>query len=276
MLCCVRKDEDKEALVHFRLQERERFFRGLPLIGRALVLRLVHLIELQQLLPLGDAMAEEWKEASTIGELYEAIKDCRRCPLGDTRTNLVLGAGNEHAEIMFVGEAPGFHEDKQGIPFVGPAGQLLDQLLGSIGLERSQVYIANTLKCRPPENRDPQPQELETCTPFLFKQIQLIEPRIICTLGNHATKTLLATNTGITQLHGRLTRRGDLAYVPLFHPAAALHKPPLKSTLVEDFQRLREHLDSERVRWKEKAESAGSGVEADSPPDKEPEQMGLF
>lgn len=217
-------------------------------------------------------MTEEWEKVATIAELYEAIRDCRRCDLGTTRTNLVLGAGDERAEIMFVGEAPGFHEDRQGIPFVGPAGQLLDQLLGSIGLARSQVYIANTLKCRPPENRDPLPQELSTCTPFLFKQIELIGPRIICTLGNHATKTLLATSTGITQLHGKLTRRGNLAYVPLFHPAAALHKPPLKSTLIEDFQRLREHLDAERVRWREE-EPAEDSV---ATPEEEPEQMGLF
>ncbi len=218
-------------------------------------------------------MGEEWREANTIGELLEALKDCRRCSLGDTRTNLVMGTGDERAEIMFVGEAPGFHEDRQGMPFVGPAGKFLDQLLGSIGLKRSQVYIANTLKCRPPDNRDPQPQELATCTPFLFKQIEIIKPRIVCTLGNHATKTLLATTTGITQLHGKLVRRDGLAYVPLFHPAAALHKPPLKSTLIEDFQRLREHLDSERVRWEEEAKKP---VEVVAEPDVEPEQMGFF
>ena len=218
-------------------------------------------------------MAGEWQEATSISQLYEAIKDCRRCSLGETRTNLVLGEGSENAEIMFVGEAPGFHEDKQGVPFVGPAGQLLDQLLGSIGLERPQVYIANTLKCRPPENRDPMPQELETCTPFLFKQIDLIRPRIICTLGNHATKTLLRTSTGITQLHGKITRKGGLTYVPLFHPAAALHKPPLKSVLIDDFQRLREHLEAERISWEEEGENPPQAVvQAEA----EPEQMGLF
>ncbi|RJP35265.1 MAG: uracil-DNA glycosylase [Actinobacteria bacterium] len=218
-------------------------------------------------------MAEAWEDAASIGELFEAIKDCRRCRLGETRTNLVLGTGDENAEIMFVGEAPGFHEDKQGIPFVGPAGQFLDQLLASIGLQRSQVYIANTLKCRPPDNRDPQPQELETCTPYLFKQIDIIKPRIICTLGNHATKTLLSTTTGITQLRGKLIRKGGLAYVPLFHPAAALHKPPLKSTLIEDFQRLQEHLASEKVRWEEEGEA---GMETTTEAEAEPEQMGLF
>jgi uracil-DNA glycosylase family 4 len=218
-------------------------------------------------------MVEDWREAATIAQLYDAVKDCHLCSLGETRTNLVLGMGNEHAEIMFVGEAPGFHEDKQGIPFVGPAGQFLDQLLGSIGLEREQVYIANTLKCRPPQNRDPQPEELATCTPFLFKQIELIKPRIICTLGNHATKTLLQTSTGITKLHGKLMRKEGLVYVPLFHPAAALHKPPLKSTLIDDFQMLKEHLEAERVRWegeKESLDEAIANIEA------QPEQMGLF
>lgn len=217
---------------------------------------------------------EGWEKATTIAELQEAIKDCRLCPLGETRTNLVLGTGNEHAEIMFVGEAPGYHEDKQGIPFVGPAGQFLDQLLQSIGLKRSEVYIANTLKCRPPENRDPLPEELATCTPYLFKQIEIIKPRIICTLGNHATKTLLQTNTGITQLHGKLVRREGLAYVPLFHPAAALHKPPLKGVLIDDFQMLHEHLVAERARWKdsEEGEAAGTSLEAEA----QPEQMGLF
>ncbi len=215
----------------------------------------------------------DWREATTLEELYEAIKDCMACPLGRTRTHLVLGSGDPEAEIMFVGEAPGFHEDRQGIPFVGPAGQFLDQLLRSIGLKRSQVYIANTLKCRPPENRDPLPEELSACTPYLFKQIELIRPRIICTLGNHATRTLLRTGTGISQLHGKLIRKGGLAYVPLFHPAAALHKPPLKAVLVEDFQRLKEHLDAERVRWE--AEE-GLPEETLTAAEDQPEQMGLF
>lgn len=216
----------------------------------------------------------DWSEAATLEELYEAIKDCRSCPLGETRTHLVLGTGNPEAEIMFVGEAPGFHEDRQGIPFVGPAGQFLDQLLRSIGLDRSRVYIANTLKCRPPENRDPLPEELAVCTPYLFKQIEIIKPRIICPLGNHATRTLLRTNTGISQLHGKLVRKGGLAYVPLFHPAAALHKPPLKAVLIEDFQRLREHLEAERVRWEMEREPVEETTLIGE--EEQPEQMGLF
>jgi uracil-DNA glycosylase family 4 len=216
---------------------------------------------------------EGWQEASSLAELWDYIKDCRLCSLADTRTNVVMGAGKENAEIMFVGEAPGYHEDKQGIPFVGPAGQFLDQLLQSIGLERSQVYIANTLKCRPPDNRDPLPEELATCTPFLYKQIELIQPRIICTLGNHSTKTLLKTSTGISQMHGKLIHRDGLAYVPLFHPAAALHKPPLKSVLIDDFQILHEHLVAERAAWKKEGE--GKSFEAPREKEAEPEQMGL-
>jgi DNA polymerase len=216
---------------------------------------------------------EEWRDTTTLEQLFESIKDCRRCSLAENRTNLVLGAGDERAEIMFVGEAPGFHEDKQGEPFVGPAGKLLDQLLHSIGLDRKQVYIANTLKCRPPENRDPTPEELETCTPFLYKQIELIDPRIICTLGNHATKILLKTSTGITQLHGKLVRKGTLTFVPLFHPAAALHKPPLKSVLIEDFQKLQELLKEERSRWEEEKQASEEPLEEE---DAQPEQMGLF
>lgn len=217
---------------------------------------------------------EDWRKATTLDELNEAIKDCLACPLGRTRTNLVLGSGDPEAEIMFVGEAPGYHEDRQGMPFVGPAGQFLDQLLKSIGLRRSEVYIANTLKCRPPENRDPLPEELSACTPYLFKQIEIIRPRIICTLGNHATRTLLRTGTGISQLHGKLIRKGGLAYVPLFHPAAALHKPPLKAVLIEDFQRLREHLDAERARWQ--AGERPLEEEAPASTKEQPEQMGLF
>lgn len=218
-------------------------------------------------------MAGDWRHATTIGQLREAVEGCLLCSLGRTRTNLVVGSGNEDAEVMFVGEAPGYHEDRQGMPFVGPAGQFLDQLLRSIGLERSQVYIANTLKCRPPDNRDPLPEELDSCTPYLFKQIEIIKPRIVCTLGNHATRILLGTSTGISQLHGKLIRKRGLAYVPLFHPAAALHKPPLKAVLIEDFQRLREHLEAERARWE--SEPASAAVSEETVPD-QPEQMGLF
>jgi len=175
--------------------------------------------------------------------LHAFIGDCHRCPLGDTRTCLVFGVGDPHAELMFVGEAPGKNEDLKGEPFVGAAGQLLDELLGSIGLVRSQVYIANILKCRPPGNRDPQPIEIETCTPFLAEQIRLIDPKVIATLGNFATKFVLRTERGITALRGKLYHVEGRQIVPIFHPAAALYTPAKRDTLLEDFRRLRAVID---------------------------------
>jgi len=167
---------------------------------------------------------------------------CRRCRLHSTRTQVVFGVGNPHAELMFVGEAPGFHEDKQGYPFVGQAGQLLDQLLSGIGMTRADVYVANTLKCRPPGNRDPQPDEIEACEPYLFRQIELIEPTMIATLGNFATKLLSGKPTGITRAHGveqRVTLGGrEVLLYPLYHPAAALYTPSLRTVLEQDFARI--------------------------------------
>jgi DNA polymerase len=155
--------------------------------------------------------------------------------------------GNANADLMFVGEAPGKDEDLQGKPFVGQAGQLLDRLLGEIGMERSQVFIANVLKCRPPSNRDPRPEEIEECTPHLLRQIELIEPRVICTLGNFSTKLLRADpTTGITRLHGREEVRTigprTVRLYPLYHPAAALYTPAMLETLRTDFARIPELL----------------------------------
>ena len=154
----------------------------------------------------------------------------------------MFGAGNPHADLMFVGEAPGFHEDKQGVPFVGAAGQLLSKLLAGIGLAREDVYIANVLKCRPPGNRDPQPEEIEACEGHLFRQIELIKPKVVATLGNFATKLLSGKPAGITRVHGQeqevvLGGRSVLLY-PLFHPAAALYTPRTLDVLQADFARL--------------------------------------
>ena len=164
---------------------------------------------------------------------------CTRCRLAQGRTQVVFGVGNPAADLMFVGEAPGFHEDKQGLPFVGQAGKLLDRLLEGIGLSRSDVYIANVLKCRLPGNRDPQPDEIEACEPHLFRQIALIEPRVVATLGNFATKLLSGRQTGITRVHGQeqLTTIGgrDVLLYPLYHPAAALYTPAMLKVLEEDF-----------------------------------------
>jgi DNA polymerase len=169
-----------------------------------------------------------------------------RCPLHQTRTNVVFGAGNADADLMFIGEAPGANEDRMGLPFVGQAGKLLDKLLAEIGLERKEVWICNVLKCRPPDNRDPHPNEIESCREYLLSQVELIEPVVICTLGNFSTKLLRADTTGISRLHGQAERRiigaRAVRLYPLFHPAAALYTPSMLETLRTDFQRLPELL----------------------------------
>lgn len=171
------------------------------------------------------------------------IGDCRRCPLWETRTRVVFGVGDPHARLLFIGEAPGRNEDRKGEPFVGAAGRLLDELLTSIGIDRSQVYIANVLKCRPPGNRNPKPAEIETCTPFLAEQVRLIDPVVIVTLGNFATKHILGTDEGITQLRGRMHIVGGRQVLPIFHPAAALYSPDKRQYLFADFTLLRDTLD---------------------------------
>ena len=182
--------------------------------------------------------AAERREALKAIYLDEA-KDCQRCPLAETRTNVVFGAGDADADLMFVGEAPGANEDRMGLPFVGQAGKLLDRLLEEIGLERGQVFIANVLKCRPPGNRDPQPGEIEACQEYLMRQVGLIEPKVVCTLGNFSTKLLRGDTTGITRLHGcaevRMLGERAVRLYPLYHPAAALYTPSMLETLRADF-----------------------------------------
>jgi uracil-DNA glycosylase len=172
----------------------------------------------------------------------EQVAGCTRCRLAEARTQVVFGVGNPNADLMFVGEAPGFHEDQQGIPFVGQAGQLLTKLLAGIGLARDDVYIANVLKCRPPGNRDPAPDEIEACESHLFRQIELIHPRVVATLGNFATKLLSGKPTGITRVHGQEQERTlggrKVVLFPLYHPAAALYTPAMLRVLEEDFRRL--------------------------------------
>jgi uracil-DNA glycosylase len=177
-----------------------------------------------------------------LDALREEASICTRCRLAETRTQVVFGVGNPAADLMFVGEAPGFHEDQQGVPFVGQAGKLLDTLLAGIGLARDDVYIANVIKCRPPGNRDPMPDEIESCEGYLFQQVELIEPQVVATLGNFATKLLSGKPTGITRVHGveqevTLGGRRVLLY-PLYHPAAALYTPAMLKVLEEDFARL--------------------------------------
>ncbi len=184
--------------------------------------------------------AEERRQA--LVQLYREVASCARCPLAETRTKAVFGAGNADADLMFVGEAPGAEEDRQGLPFVGRAGQLLSELLGEIGLTREDVFIANVLKSRPPGNRDPLPVEIEACKPYLWRQIELIEPRVIATLGNFATKLLSGNPAGITRVRGtpQIHELGGrtVFLFPLLHPAAALRTPAMKETLREDFAAL--------------------------------------
>jgi DNA polymerase len=231
---------------------------------------------------VSDRTPEERREE--LIRLYHEVRDCQRCPLGATRTKAVFGMGNADADLMFVGEAPGAEEDRQGKPFVGRAGKLLDQLLAEVGMERSRdVFIANVLKSRPPGNRDPQPDEIEACRPYLETQIELIEPLVICTLGNFATKLLTGSPVGITRCCGQAQERQlggrPLVIYPLFHPAAALRTPKVLDRLREDFGRIPALLDRERARRRERpsalaAMAASMGGAPD--PDATPPQLGLF
>jgi DNA polymerase len=190
------------------------------------------------------AAAAVTDSALSLGAYRDEIAGCAKCALAKGRTQVVFGAGSPTADLMFVGEAPGFHEDKQGVPFVGAAGQLLNKLLAGIGMTRDDVWVCNVLKCRPPGNRDPQLEEIEACEPHLWKQIELIEPKVIATLGNFATKLLSGKPTGITRVHGveqEVVLGGNhVLLYPIFHPAAALYTPRMLEVLETDFRRLPE------------------------------------
>ena len=244
--------------------------------------------------------AEERREL--LKDVFAQAKGCTRCPeLAATRKTVVFGAGNADADLMFVGEAPGASEDEQGVPFVGRAGKLLSTLLEEVGLERGDVFIANVLKCRPPGNRDPLPIEIENCQEYLHRQVELIEPTVICTLGNFSTKLLRGDPTGITRLHGQpevltLGRRAVRLY-PIFHPAAALYTPRMLETLRVDFARIPELLAEGAppqplldelpdlaggagdaglaAASQAEAESHGAGEQAGAEA-REPDQLGLF
>src|SRR5881409_1747337 len=178
--------------------------------------------------------------------LADTVAGCTKCSLSQGRTQVVFGSGHPQADLLFVGEAPGFHEDKQGVPFVGQAGKLLDKLLAGIGLTRSDVFVANVLKCRPPGNRDPLPDEIQACEGHLWKQIELIQPKVVATLGNFATKLLSGRPLGITRVHGQeqetMLGGNHVLLYPLYHPAAALYTPRMLEVLESDFRRLPELL----------------------------------
>ena len=192
-----------------------------------------------------------------LDELRVQVESCRRCPLCDGRTQTVFGVGNPHARVMFIGEAPGKNEDLQGEPFVGAAGHYLNELLGCAGLRREDVFIANVLKCRPPGNRDPRPEEIQTCTPFLREQSRTIDPEVLVTLGKFSTQFVLKTQVGITRLHGRVQRAGKFLVFPIFHPAAALYDGAKREALENDFVTLGEllhQLDEQKVQAAKAAE----------------------
>jgi DNA polymerase len=217
------------------------------------------------------------ERAAALRDYAEQTASCTKCALSQGRTQVVFGSGSPDADLMFVGEAPGFHEDQQGVPFVGQAGKLLDKLLGGIGLTRADVFVANVLKCRPPGNRDPLPEEIAACEPHLFRQIELIEPKLVATLGNFATKLLSGRPAGITRVHGQeqevtLGTRTVHLY-PIYHPAAALYTPSMLKVLEEDFARIPALLERAVVDEPSAApEPAAVAVET------EPEsvQLGLF
>lgn len=184
------------------------------------------------------AMLDTKTKEQLLSEIAGEVRACRRCPLHATRTNAVPGAGDPDARVMLIGEAPGYYEDQQGLPFVGAAGQLLDRLLARAGLARGEVFIANILKCRPPKNRDPGGAERAACAEFLDAQICTIQPRIICLLGRVPLQALLDPEASISRVHGSVVRRDGMLWVPLFHPAAALHQPHYLPALETDFDRL--------------------------------------
>ncbi|MBU2524751.1 uracil-DNA glycosylase [Patescibacteria group bacterium] len=184
-------------------------------------------------------------EYKNLEELYGIASKCERCALQKTRTNVVPGDGNKNAQIMFIGEGPGKNEDIQGIPFVGAAGRILDEMLALVNLDRQDVYIANVVKCRPPENRDPEPEEVKACWPYLKEQVRLINPQIIITLGRHAMYRFLPSDLKISTARGKVYRYKSIVdetkhqiYLPLYHPAVALYNPNQKKTLFEDFKKI--------------------------------------
>ncbi len=180
-----------------------------------------------------------------LGKLQGEVEACRRCGLSNSRTRVVFGSGNPTADLVLVGEAPGHHEDREGEPFVGAAGQLLSRLLEGIGLSRKDIYIGNVLKCRPPDNRNPSREEIETCKPYLLRQIEIISPKIVGSLGNFATRVLTEKRAGIMELRGKPIQVGSFFVLPMLHPAAALHRGDLRPAVEEDFHNLKAILDSD-------------------------------
>lgn len=211
------------------------------------------------------------ERGKTLAQLNAGVSACRGCPLGSQRTRAVPGEGPVDAEIMLIGEAPGYYEDQQGRPFVGAAGQFLEQLLASIGLKRTDVFIANVIKCRPPGNRDPLPEEIGACSHWLGEQQDILNPKVIVTLGRYSLARFLP-GTPIGKVHGQGRRVGDVWVVPMYHPAAALHQGSLRATIEADFRRIPGYLEQAR----RELQPAQAGLVAAAPAAPEVTQMKLF
>lgn len=205
----------------------------------------------------------------TLEVIASEIKACTLCGLSQGRTQAVPGAGASQADIMFIGEAPGFYEDKQGLPFVGASGRYLDELLHMIGLERADVFITNIVRCRPPRNRDPLRSEIQACTPYLERQIEVIQPKLIATLGRFSMAQFFS-NAKISQIHGQPMAKNGRVYYPLYHPAAVLRSPALKVVMEEDFKRMKDIIEDFEAHLIEE-----DPPEEDPPPEP-PQQLSLF
>ena len=210
---------------------------------------------------------------NTLVEIRSEIAQCKNCPLAFGRKNTVPGEGPIDAEIMFIGEGPGFYENEQGKPFVGQAGKFLDELLESAGLNRERVFITNVVKCRPPGNRDPEPAELDACSTFLNRQIEAINPKVIVTLGRYSMGKYLP-NAKISQVHGKSAWVKGKLIVAMYHPAAGLHQPNLKTTIIADFRKLPEII--EQARKSENIQKASHQFEEEENPHDEPTQLKFF
>ncbi len=218
----------------------------------------------------------DYDKREKLKEFYLKIRSCQECELSSSRTKFVFGSGSAYAPVMFVGEAPGKNEDLQGLPFVGPAGKLLDELLDSIGFDRSEVFIANGLKCRPPGNRDPRIEEINTCKGYLLEQIKIIDPKIICTLGKFSTQLLLNTDKGINTLRGKVFKVDSRIIMPINHPAAVLYAPSRMEILKQDFQKIKRLIDSDSEMPAVEEDILNLESEATGDKQDKDKQLGLF
>lgn len=221
-------------------QQRERYGESLYLESE--IFRAAELAA-QGLTEAGGEVTEAWKTAATIAQLNERICECRKCPLADTRNKFVFGVGNPQADVVLIGEAPGADEDRQGEPFVGRAGKLLNKILEAVDFQREDVFIGNILKCRPPNNRDPLPSEVEQCEPYLHKQLELLQPKVILALGRIAAQTLLRTKDSLTKLRASVHEYQGIPLIVTYHPAALLRNPNWKRPTWEDVQKFRKLYD---------------------------------